>query len=345
MKKSSASHILFSLLLLHTCCSVVAIGSLVYYGIEYKQQEKYLGGGKLEHIVFDVQQSVENTQDFIKRTGLLYINKDAPATVLICHGFMCDKFDVAFIRRTLFSRFNVMVFDFRAHGQRVDESQCCTFGKDEALDVMGVVKFLKSRPDINDLPLIAYGFSMGAVAAIQAQAQGQDLFKAMILDCPYDKSKNVLKKAIDLLNITVFGYTLPVPGKSLLIDFAFNPYVQAVLKVLLKTIARLDSLSINTKIYPLNPVESIKKINIPCFFIHCLHDEKVSVKAAESLYSNAAGFKRLWITNGRRHYDSVFFNPEKYIYKVNKFLDSILTGIYKQKNDAKIYRDKIVYMI
>ncbi len=307
-----------------------------------KKQRKYLNGGILEAVVFSSQQAHDAPGKRLKRNGLLYLNPKAQATILICHGFMCDKFDIGFLRKTVFPNYHVMVFDFRAHGEHVDDEQCCTFGRDEALDVKGAVDYLKSRADLKDMPRIGYGFSMGAVAAIQAQAADASLFAAMILDCPFDTSKNMIKQSIEKLTLTLFGYTFELPGKKLLEKFAFNPYVQAFLKTLLKTVAQLDATATNTYIYPLKPVDSIKNVSIPCYFIHCRNDEKVSVTAARALFKNAQGYKRLWITNGRRHFDSVFYNPEKYIYKVNSFIKSILNETLYDKVQAKVYSDEVI---
>ena len=273
------------------------------------------------------------------RHVILYLNPTSRGTVLVCHGFMCDKFDIAFMRRTLFTDYNVMMFDFRAHGENINDEQCCTFGRDEALDVIGAVNYLKQRKDLATLPLFAYGFSMGAVAAIQAQAADPSLFQALILDCPYDHSKNIIKRSLENLNFTIFGHTFEIPGRQLLERFAFNYYVQGVLKILLKTVGNWDALSTKTHIYPLSPADSIKRISVPCFFIHCQNDEKVPVQAAKALYNNAQGYKRLWITHGRRHFDSIFYNPEKYAYKVNKFMRQVLNNEIVGKKKAKIYSD------
>ena len=180
---------------------------------------------------------------------------------------------------------------------------------------------------------------MGAVAAIQAQSVDASLFDALILDCPYDKSENVIKRSLDNLKFSMFGYTFEIPGRKLLEKFAFNYYVQSFLKALLKTVSSLDATATRTQIYPLSPVDSIKKISVPCLFIHCKNDEKVPLQAAKDLYKNAQGFKRLWETDGRRHFDSFFYNPEKYIHKVNTFIGQVLNKEIMFKAQAKIYND------
>ena len=97
-----------------------------------------------------------------------------------------------------------MTFDFRAHGEHCD-GQRCTFGRDEHLDVITAAHFLKNHPHLKNKPVIVYGFSMGAVAAIEAQAKDNSLFSAMILDCPFDSSENIIKRSLESMQFTFFG--------------------------------------------------------------------------------------------------------------------------------------------
>lgn len=306
------------------------------------KQAKYLNGARLEGITFWVPAGGVHEGKNFQRRGILYLVPDAKATVVVCHGFMCDKFDTHFVRKTLFSEYNVLVFDFRGHGELVTPDHCCTFGKEEAQDVICAVTAIRERKDIGRLPVVGYGFSMGAVAAIQAQAQRPDLFAALVLDCPYDKSKNVIRRSLDHLKFNLFGYSFDFPGKELLRKFAFNLYVQAFIKHMLKTIAQLDAVSVNTQIYPLNPVKSIRSVSVPCFFIHCLHDDRIHKDAAHELFDNKPGFKRLWVTRGRRHFDSIFYNPDKYTYKVNNFIKGVLSKNLSHKKSSKVHYDTIV---
>ncbi len=306
------------------------------------EHNKYIGSNNsLEKISFHSKLN-EVSEETILRNGFLLKRNNAKAIVFIFNGFMCDKFDSSFLRASLFPQFHVVTFDFRAHGENIDECQCCTFGKDEAYDVIAAVDYIKSRPDLKNLPRIAYGFSMGAVAAIQAQALQQDLFNLMILDCPYDHSKNVIKRGLQNMRFSFLGYNFALPGISFLEKYAFHPYIQSLLKILLKTVSKMDATTTNTYIYPVSPVYSMKKIAVPCLFIHCLNDEKVPVESAENLFQNAAGFKVLWKTAGRHHFDSFFYNPEKYAYVVAKFIAMILDKSFIQKKQQKIIQDDFI---
>jgi len=281
----------------------------------------------------------QDGKQIITRRGILVRYPNAKATVVICHGFMCDKFDVGFVRQ-LFpkGKYNFLSFDFRAHGEDA-KGQYCTFGRDEALDVKAAADFVKNDPELKKLPVYVYGFSMGAVASIEAQAKDPSLFQAMILDCPFDTSENVVKKALEDLKFSLFGYEFEMPGKQLIENYAFHPYVQEFVKFLLKTVAHMDAKNVQTYIYRFSPKESIKQVAVPCMFIHCKKDKRVSVSAIQSIYEGARGPKWLWITNGRGHYDSIFYSPERYAKRITSFFDQVMTGEINKKYRESVKED------
>ena len=166
---------------------------------------------------------------------------------------------------------------------------------------------------------------MGAASLIEAQAKNP-IFDGLILDCPFASSESVIAKGLESLKFRIFGYTFDMPGKRLLQRHAFNPYVQPLLKMLFKVMANWDGTRINTNLQPISPVTSVKNISVPCLFIHCINDEKVTVQAVKKIYNGATGYKRLWLTSGRRHYDSIFYHPEEYARRANGFLEEVLSG-------------------
>lgn len=296
-------------------------------------------GPLIEKILLYPKQT-SGSKNKIMRTALLTRYKNAEATILICHGFMCDKFDAGLIR-SLFPRgkFNFMTFDFRGHGDLTD-GQFCTLGRDEKYDVIAAARFLREHSWVKNKPLIVYGFSMGAVAAIEAQAKNNGLFDAMILDCPFESTENVLKRSLDNVKISIFGYEFSLPGRSLLQRYAFHPYVQSTVKVLLKAIAHWDPKKIDVVAYPISPVDSVQKIDVPCFYISCKRDEKVSVAAIKSIFTGTSStYKQLWITNGRRHFDSFFYNPERYTDHVRQFVSHFLDGTTSRIVKNEILQD------
>jgi len=294
------------------------------YGAVAESSVDYAPGAVLEKIVLFPQKDSCCQEQCFERHGLLIRYPNAQATILICHGFMCDKFDVGLLR-LLFEqgKYNIMTFDFRAHGEKID-CQKCTLGRDEAYDVIAAAHFLKEHAPVKDKPLLAYGFSMGAVAAIEAQAK-DPLFKAMILDCPFDSSERVLQHNLGNIKFSLMGYQFAMPCNNLLQRYVLHPHVQSMIKFILKTVAHLRFKDIQLQIPPFQPSESIKNISVPCFFIHCKNDETVPLDAIKQVYYGAQGYKKLWLTNGRRHYDSCFYNPEQYVARVRSFVSQILS--------------------
>lgn len=289
---------------------------------------------QFEDIVFDVFQDATKNKT-IQRRGIMVRRQDALGTVLICHGYLGCKRDSIALKH-LFPLYNVVAFDFRAHGEDRD-GQVSTIGRDEAFDIIGAVKVIKADPAMKDKPVIGFGFSMGAVALIQAQAMHGKLFDTLILDCPYDSTDAAMSRGLEeKLKMNVFGYTFKIPGKQFVLDHMYDDMAQMFTNTLFKSITKLDSKKVQTRFVRVQPIESIKNVTIPCFFIHCEQDKKVPIEAVEQMYKNKPGFKRLWITPGKAHFGSYANNPEMYWYKINKFLTKLRQQDLSKRVQAKV---------
>ena len=304
-----------------------------------------------EDIVFDT--FVDATKQAThQRRGILIRRKHPIGTVVICHGYLGCKRDSLALKH-LFPKYNVLVFDFRAHGDDRD-GQVSTIGRDEAFDVMGAVQTIKNDPGMRNKPIIAFGYSMGAVSAIQAQSIDPTLFDAMILDCPFDSTDDAMRRGLEAkMQVSFFGYTFKIPGTQFLLDHMYDASAQVITNFLFQAITKLDGKTIATKFVQVRPIDAIKKITIPCFFIHCENDKKVPIEAVERLYANKPGFKRLWITKGKWHFGSYHNHPEMYWYKVNKFLkklherdiaDREQGKILDQRTKAAVEKNKIIIL-
>lgn len=302
-----------------------------------KNKRKYYDGGEEEQLIIYSKENIDSDKK-IPLQAVLIKRPDAKGTVLICHGFSADKYTISFIH-TIFKDFNTLAFDFRGHGQCDKYQSSCTLGRNEVFDVIAAAKYIKSRPDLKDKPLFVYGFSMGAVASIIAQSQDDNLFDAMVLDCPFDSTDNLLNRGLEKIKLNMFGYELPIPGKSFLRSYAYNTYLQNFVKTMLKVFSDLNSQDIPLEVEPVYPNEAIKYITVPCFIICCYNDEKVPVDAVRDIYEGAGGYKRLWLTHGRHHFDSIFFKLPEYFYRVRRFLDVCLDESIKNKVQSKIIKD------
>lgn len=335
---------ILALILLAPAFEIDSGESTAFY---YDRNRKYVPDATEEIVTFSAQEC-EGSEKTIMRRGMLMIRENAPATIIIAHGFMANAYDALTFRPILFDGYNTLVFDFRAHGENA-EGQICTFGKNEAFDVIGAVKFVKSHPRLKYKPIIMYGFSMGAMATLEAHRQDPDLFSpkakiapvvAGIYDCPGRSSDDIIQKGLDNIKFSLFGYEFGIPFKEFIKSISYHWLVQPILKTIFKFLARMDSTQINTQLQPFYPVESAKYVKTPSLFIICKNDEKVSPEQLIDVYRNVpASYKRCWIANGRRHFDPFWFNPEKYTYKVRRFIKKVLENDLSWRQPEKIIRD------
>lgn len=301
--------------------------------------ERWRARSAEEPIAF-YSQCAQLSNEHIARKGLLVTRPAARATILVMHGYTSSKVDMG-ILRLLFSPYNILLFDFRAHGEDT-EGQLSTLGYDEVHDVLAAVDFVRSHPKTRALPVIGYGFSMGAVTAIEAQACDSRLFNALILDCPFDSTEGLisrgLERALGKVHIPLLG-DYEIPGRSFLKKYATNRFVQPFLLFLLRIFAGMDSSRIPTMPKKVQPILSIKKVHVPVQFIHCYADEHVPVDALMQIYDNAGCYKRLWLTKGARHFGSLFNNPELYQQMIANFVEKVLNKSIGKECQERILTD------
>lgn len=286
-----------------------------------KAQKK--GHHELQEIVLQVPEDAKGK--IMLRRGELLIRPDAPATIILFHGFKCRRSDVRPLRTFMFPDYSTLIFDFRAHGVHAYKDECCSFGVDEVRDVKAAVDFVRNHPQLKDKPIIAYGISMGSAAAIEAQARyNNTLFDAIIIDSPFDSMENVITRALSNIKYMVFGYDILKTVRILLEKSLYSPFMDRVLKTFLRFVG-LDATSVATCLKPVCPLESIKQVTVPCFIIGCSRDETTPVEVFEKVYENAGTQeKELWIVDGNNHVDTFSHRPEEYIHKVRAFLDRVL---------------------
>jgi pimeloyl-ACP methyl ester carboxylesterase len=299
--------------------------------------KKALHDFKVEHIEVESQQEAESNS-VIKRKGVVIKRPGAVGTVILCHGYQANKDDAIFFRG-LFPKLNAVAVDFRAHGEQ-RQGQYSTLGRDEAFDVISVARYVKSRKDLNHGPLLVYGFSMGAVAAIEAQAQ-EKMFDAMILDCPYDSTDAAMSRHLANQKITLFGRKFSIPFAQTIKKYMYDDRLRPLMKMVFKILVGFDPNKVETRFVRVRPIDSIKKTDVPVLFILCEKDKKVPVVAIKKLYEAKPGYKRLWITRGRKHFDSYVSQPELYFYKVNKFVTKFLHDKLGQTRPEKISDDRV----
>lgn len=311
-----------------------------------EDQKKYFKNNNLFYpIKFLCQKNKDTKNEYIERNGYVSINPNAKANILLCHGFTTNKEDMSLLRYLL-QDYNIINFDFRAHGENITE-QSCTLGCDEKYDVLGAVKYIKNDSLLNHLPLFVYGFSMGSVASILAESDNPDLFTGAIWDCPFESTNELTELILEQLKINFNGYNIDMPFKNIIKKYIYNSKAQGFIKLFLKFFASMDTSRIDTCIKKTSPIKALKKIKIPFLLIGCHNDDKAPAQSIENMYlaHEEDSFVRCWISCGRRHFDALFINPEKYIYKICKFINNILSKDYLKKTKKKITIDENSFLV
>src|SRR5688572_21893478 len=116
------------------------------------------------------------------RAWFLYGKTGSPL-IVTCHGVGTNREDLRGVTRFLCrAGFNVLAFDFRAHGESTGYRT--TFGFREARDIEAAVRFASERYSQQFDGVGVYAISMGSAAAIMAAGRLPQV-KAFVLDSPF----------------------------------------------------------------------------------------------------------------------------------------------------------------
>jgi alpha-beta hydrolase superfamily lysophospholipase len=220
-----------------------------------------------------------------------YTSGQNGAVVILVHGFARDRSELLPESHWLVERgYGVLLFDTRAQGQSA--GTYIGFGYSEALDVAAGVDFVRGQSPAARIGVL--GYSMGAVAAIQAAAMDPRI-EAVIAVSPFatlrDSVNRRLKYARALLPLAAWW------GERL-------------------TGIRLDAV---------RPVDSIGALAPRAVLImHAEQDGFVTQDSGLRLYQAAGEPKMLWSVPGVAHVDFRQAVPREYERRVIAFFDQYL---------------------
>lgn len=236
------------------------------------------------------------TDDGVKLAGLLIVRLQARKTVLILHGYHKSK-ERMYHYVKQFPRDNMLLFDFRAHGQ--SDGNTISFGFHEAKDVAAAIDFLRQHEKTKTLPIVGLGVSMGAVALVQ-YAQQDVLLRGIICD-------------------SMFAHFDELVGKK------FEQKVALPRSIFLPLIRRLFEYKTGVRMRDVHPIASVRDLKMPILIIHSEEDPLVDVDDARQVYASAQGKKQLWIVGGKCHGRCICKDmPQEYGRRTNAFFDSVL---------------------
>jgi alpha-beta hydrolase superfamily lysophospholipase len=196
-------------------------------------------------------------------------------TVILCHGLASQKANQVVLARGFVPHgYNVLVFDFRAHGE--SGGQLTSYGDLERRDVLGAVRYLLAhRPDQSRF-IYGVGISMGGAALIAAAADDSPEGRAIDAVAVYSTFDDLQRLADDVAD-----------GNFL---FPVNHLVRRIG-------LPMAGLHAGTDLWHFRPEELIALIwPRPVMVIHGQMDQTIPFARGQRLYLRALQPKRrLWL--------------------------------------------------
>jgi fermentation-respiration switch protein FrsA (DUF1100 family) len=193
--------------------------------------------------------------------------------------------------------FHVFTFDLRAHGD--SGGHTTSFGAHEARDVEAALEYLKSRPDVKKIGVLA--FSMGGSALLHAVGEnGLPGAQAFIIDSTFAAFEPLAREQMAFLP-----------------EFAARP--------LMALISFYTRLEIGVWLREIAPQNFIGKIAPrPLLLIHGMNDTLISPEHAKTNFAAAREPKQLWMVPGANHVQGWAVENAEYEKRVVNFLDAAL---------------------
>jgi len=161
-----------------------------YYslGNVYRPRRPVLSTPQDDGLQYDPVSLSTSDGEFI-RGWFLFGSKGSPL-IVVCHGVGTNREDLRGVSRFLCrAGFNVLAFDFRAHGESTGSKT--TFGFREALDVQAAVQYAVAHYQQQFEGVGVYAISMGSAAAILA-ARHMPQVKAFVFDSPFARLEDLV---------------------------------------------------------------------------------------------------------------------------------------------------------
>lgn len=191
------------------------------------------------------------TKDNILIRGWFIPNANPHAkTIILLHGYPADMGNILPSRLFLHEKYNLLFINFRYFG--TSEGNYSTVGKNEVLDVLAAIKFLKER-GLNDIGI--WGFSLGGAVAIMTAEVSPDV-KAIVAEASF-------------ANLTSLSY-----------DYFKIPLLKYPLGLLLRL---WGWLFLGYDINSVSPMKSAATLTIPVLLIHSKNDNVIPFKNSEIL--------------------------------------------------------------
>ncbi|MBW2992786.1 prolyl oligopeptidase family serine peptidase [Candidatus Woesearchaeota archaeon] len=230
------------------------------------------------------------TKDKLKLKGWFIPNNKTKNAVIVGHGYPFSKENVLSFADFLHDDYNLLFYDFRYFGE--SEGKYTTAGYKEAEDIDAAIDYLKKKGMKN---IGGIGISLSAAALLMNK---NDELKAIVADSSYYSMDEMIK---ELYWIFPWISKMPFVWMTKLYSWLF--------------------LGINSG--KVSPLENVKQLDKPIFYIHGASDRQILAKNSEILHENSKN-STLWIVEGARHVQSHYENPVEYERRVLEFFNENL---------------------
>lgn len=145
-----------------------------FVGYKMVKPPRFVGDWTPKDLGYDYEDVTIETRDGLKLSAW-WIPSGSDKTVIPLHGYTRSRWDDIYMKQTteflLKKGYNVLVFDFRAHGK--SEGKFTTVGEKELIDVLSAIDWLKSNHPEKAEKIGLVGFSMGGIVTIRALAEDE----------------------------------------------------------------------------------------------------------------------------------------------------------------------------
>ncbi|WP_297438871.1 alpha/beta fold hydrolase [Thermococcus sp.] len=274
---------------------VLFLGFTAFIAYKMIKPPRVLGGWTPRDLGYDYEEVTIKTRDGLKLSGW-WIPNGSDKTVIPLHGYTRSRWDDVYMKETteflLKEGYNVLTFDFRAHGE--SEGKYTTVGIDEIVDVLSALDWLKVQQPEHSRRIAFIGFSMGAMLTIRVLAE-DDRACCGVADSP--------PMYLDRTGARGLKYFANLP--EWLYHFA-KPFMK------LFSGAR-----------ELNMLEYADNVNKPLLLIAGEKDPLVKPEEAKEFYERnreANPNVELWVTDAP-HVRTLKFHPDEWKSRVKAFLE------------------------
>jgi fermentation-respiration switch protein FrsA (DUF1100 family) len=205
--------------------------------------------------------------------------ESAVGTIIQCHGNNGSMdADLPTAKLLHSAGFNVLMFNFRAHGQ--SEGNTVTFGWFETLDLLGAIDYVVETHGARQVGVM--GFSMGAAVAIRAAGFSQHI-ACIVAD----------------------GATARL--ETTLVAWLKERHVPPRLASWISHITLwMGALRTGAPLHQIDASQWITQLrNCPVFFIHGAEDALVPLSEIKRLVANAPVSAQLWVASGCGHREAL----------------------------------------